>query len=317
MNERKSLAQRQSELRPDKIKICLPWLSSGTLTMLYAPRGVGKSQYAFNLALSIAQGGKWLNETCNRSKVLYIDGEMGASTFLSRLPEDLILDKETDSRLDMICPEDFKNCMVPSLGDPDHASWWIDQCKDYDLIVIDNYLTTCYPTYTKDSDLTLWNQAQKTLIKLREMQKAVIIVHHTSKGGVQYGSILKENIMDTILRLRQFPTQHLTNGLTWEVKIEKDRHNYFDREYEFMMDVMFLNDRTTTTRKDIRQARQIFIETKSRYGATSLEIATELGITTNEVKEIIYWAKKNNTPDERTNSEANYIDFTTKEEEWI
>jgi len=316
MNIIKSLSQRQAEERPDKIKICLPWLSSGTLTMLYAPRGVGKSQYAFNLAISIAQGTNWLDETCHRSKVLYIDGEMGASTFLSRLPEDLILDEITDNNLHMICPEDFKNCMIPSLGDPENYSWWIKQAEQYDLIIIDNYLTTCYPTFSKDSDLSLWNQAQKVLIRLREMQKAVIIVHHTSKGGVQYGSILKENIMDTILRLRQFPEQHLENGLTWEIKIEKDRHNYFKREYEFMMDVLFLNDRTVTKRQDLREARKNFINKKTQFGTTSLEIATVLGITTNEVKEIMYWAKKDVGP--RQDPEGlDYIDYTTKEEEWI
>lgn len=309
MNERKSLTARLAEIRPEQKKICLPWLSSGTLTMLYAPRGVGKSQYAFNLALAIAQGSGWLEETCNRSRVLYIDGEMGARTWLNRLPEDLILDELTDNNLDMICPEDFKNCIIPSLGDSDNYNWWVEQAQTYDLIIIDNYLTTCYPVFAKDSDISLWQQAQKVLIKFREMQKAVILVHHTAKSGVQYGSILKENIMDTILRLRQFPVQTLENGLTWEVKIEKDRHNYFKREFEFMMDVLFLNDRTTTIRKDLNKARRAFITEKSERGITPLEIATALGISTNEVKELVYKDKlfSKNKNEENENEESTWI----------
>ena len=56
--------------------------------MLYAPRGVGKTNLALSMAYAVASGGpvlKWTAPTAKR--VLYIDGEMPIDTLQERLWE--------------------------------------------------------------------------------------------------------------------------------------------------------------------------------------------------------------------------------------
>lgn len=290
-------------LRDKKKTYCPPFLTEGTCTMLYAPRGIGKSHFAFNMCLAIVKGSNWLGQRCNKAKVLYIDGEMGADSWVNRLPKDQVFPSDVSENLHLINPEDYQMNMVPSMADPLQREYWIKKIDPFDVIVIDNYLTTVYPKTNKDSDLTLWYDFLKLLLALKSRNKAVVIVHHTAKSGVQYGSVLKENQMNTIIRLRMFPEQSLYNGLTWEVKIEKDRDNVFKRETEFVMDIVFTDQEVYTTKKDARELRKELIEQYQRKGLSRSEMAQALGVETYQIAEFL---KKNKTNDEKQ-TEENWI----------
>jgi hypothetical protein len=301
MIQSKGLSTRflESDSLPEQIAIVPPWLTTGSLNMLYAPTGVGKSHFAFNLALTIAKGERWLREACRASKVLYVDGEMGARALLNRVPPETILGKAAENLM-TICPDDFALSIVPSIGDRANHEWWKEQARDFDVVILDNYLTTCYPVDPHDTELSLWQSALRLLLHYRERGKAVVMVHHTSKGGVQYGSSLKENVMDVILRLRQFPVQELPQGLTWEIKVDKDRHNHFKRDNEFLMDVVFTDETTYITRRPIREARVNYIYDKLHTGIVVGDIVQALGVSPIEAREILSEAKKRRNGEQET-----------------
>jgi hypothetical protein len=281
--------------RPDQKAIAMPWLISGTMTMIYSPSGHGKSMYCFNLALQIAQGGTWIGERCNTSKVLYIDGEMGGREWLKRIPSNIMFTDALNENFRLICPDDFDSAgNVPSLGSNYYSDLWLEMAQPYDVVIVDNYLTTCRPETNKDSDLDVWYRVQDLIIKLRNQNKAVIMVHHASKSGVQYGTVLKEVIVNTIMRIRQFPIQYLNNGLVLEVRVQKDRGNVFQGENESLIDLVFSDDGIISRKGDLNQARADYLLQHKRYGTTNAEMADALGITVGKVKELLYENKKQN-----------------------
>src|SRR5262249_35013187 len=73
------------ELPPRRL-IIDPWLPEKGLAMIYAPRGVGKTLFALSLSYAIAAGAPLLGFAAPEPRrVLYLDGEMPASTMQARL----------------------------------------------------------------------------------------------------------------------------------------------------------------------------------------------------------------------------------------
>jgi putative DNA primase/helicase len=291
----KSLFEIFTAERPEQTRIVAPYLLSGTMTMIYSPSGHGKSLYCFNLALQIAQGGIWLGQECRDSKVLYVDGEMGGREWLKRIPENIMFTDKLNTNFKLICPDDFPNSgNVPSIGSYNNLKMWLEMAAPYDVIIIDNYLTTCRPETNKDSDLDVWYRVQDFIIQLRNQNKAVIMVHHASKSGVQYGTVLKEVIVNTILRIRQFPNQYLENGVSLEVRVQKDRGNVFQGKNDFLVDLVITDEGVYSYLGDLDKLRADYILQHKRYGTTNAEMAEALGITVGKVKEIAYRFKKQN-----------------------
>src|SRR4051812_11736001 len=76
------LATRLEARRP----ILEPILASGTVALLYGPRGLGKSFVALALARAAAAGESFLGWRGSRPcRVLYLDGEMAAVELQQRL----------------------------------------------------------------------------------------------------------------------------------------------------------------------------------------------------------------------------------------
>src|SRR6267378_5853453 len=63
-----------------------PILPEQGLVMLYAYRGIGKTYIALGVAAAVSSGGPFLRWAAPRSrKVLYVDGELPASTLKERV----------------------------------------------------------------------------------------------------------------------------------------------------------------------------------------------------------------------------------------
>ena len=62
---------------PPRETLLAPWLPKAGLAMIYAPRGLGKTQTAIGTAWAIASGGGFLRWKCKPARrVLFLDGEM-------------------------------------------------------------------------------------------------------------------------------------------------------------------------------------------------------------------------------------------------
>lgn len=264
-----------------------PWLRSSTINMLFAPPGAGKSHWAFNLSLAVAGGTDWLGQKCLKSKVLYIDGEMGGSAWVRRLPGNFITG-DFEENFKMLSPDNFAQGSVPPLSDKKNHTFWLSKCEPYDVIFIDNYITCCLPTTGEDSDIGLFLVLKDLLVKLKRMGKAIVLIHHTNKGGSdQHGTIYKDVIMDTIFRLRKWPKQYLHNGLTWEVKIFKDRNNFFEKKEETMIDIVFREDGIEVSESNLDNCRVILTKELLDRGYSKVNIAEELRVSNNKVLDIL------------------------------
>ena len=86
-------AKKRLEMKLPIQKFLLsPWLLEGSLNMIYAWRGVGKTHVALEIACAVASGGRFLNWRVEDPKgVIYIDGEMPPNFFNQRLEIFLII----------------------------------------------------------------------------------------------------------------------------------------------------------------------------------------------------------------------------------
>lgn len=71
---------------PPREHVLTPWLPEQGLCMIYAPRGIGKTYVALNIAYAVASGTAFLHWKAPKPRgVLYLDGEMPAALMQERI----------------------------------------------------------------------------------------------------------------------------------------------------------------------------------------------------------------------------------------
>lgn len=204
-----------------------PFLYRESLTLLYAPPGVGKSLFCLSLACSLASASPFLSYTSmGRFRVLYVDGEMTLLDHKERLQSiagalDFPLDHDY---LRLITTSDFPNCLMPPLTTATGKKWFVEQANKYDVIIIDNL--GCVAARTDgQSDEQAWISIAPLLISARQAKKAVILIHHAGKSGEQLGTSLKEQAVDFKISLVRPLEAELgqSNSVSFELRFEKVR----------------------------------------------------------------------------------------------
>lgn len=210
------------------------WLTDGTISMIYAPTGAGKSCFAMQMAFCISQGIDFLSwASGGKRRVVYLDGEMGKRTVAHRFR--VIRNSYGDrvdlgAVLDYYTQEDFKTGL--NLARPDIQNEFLSVVRNYDVIILDNYVTLFTPLSSDktDSDIPTWERTQSLLLKLRELGKAVILIHHAGKSGAQLGTARKEYIIDNNISMRRFCdevnnlAEVKNNDVELRVVFDKERH---------------------------------------------------------------------------------------------
>tara|TARA_B100001093_G_scaffold265013_1_gene253401 strand:+ start:162 stop:1286 length:1125 start_codon:yes stop_codon:yes gene_type:complete len=192
---------------PEKRFLVSSFLPSSSFGMVYAPRGIGKSWFAFGLAKAIATGtdtflGWKIHEA---GDVLFVDGEMSlvdlkertqaifgsqGSSMFHLMPSEKLYQNGTPICLDM--PQEHE-AILQLLGYMEEAN------KRPKLIVLDNLSTLRRGVNENDNSET--EKLLSFLVKLRHMGYAVLVVHHTNKAGEQRGASIIEVPMDYIIKL--------------------------------------------------------------------------------------------------------------------
>jgi len=210
---------------PKKEYFLKPLLFRGSLMMIYASPGIGKTFTALGMGLAAASQGnflKWKSEVPART--LYVDGEMGDELTQSRLSK-LVVSVDyayKGENFKIICPDDFNNGEIPQISNPAHHGFYLEQARDKDLIIFDNYgcLTTKNGT---ESDEHVWDRCWGLIKQLKAMKKAIIIVHHAGKGGLQLGTSKKEQPLNWMIELRRPAIYEATEGARFELRFTKIR----------------------------------------------------------------------------------------------
>lgn len=226
--------------KPPQVRefILEPWLQQGDLVLLYAPTGMGKSFFCQDLLHSITCDLPFLDWRPRRPRrSVYLESEMGENITQKRFAD---LERSRPERftyyaVEVLSFEDFENFQLANISDPEEQKEYIQYFREWeaDVVVIDNYLTAARAITKFDSDLTIWARVQEWLIALRALGLTVILVHHSGKSGEQLGTSMRENLMDTVIKLqptklgRSLPI----NGFACELHFTKAR-KFFGRAKE-------------------------------------------------------------------------------------
>jgi len=193
-----------------------PILASNSIALLYGPRGLGKTFVALGIAWAVAGGGSFLGWTADRPRrVLYVDGEMAAVDLQKRLR---LLGSAPPTLQFLIA--DLGNRSLPDLGYVEGQLRLKDAWDDPALVVFDN-LASLVGVKTGDADC--WNELQRFLLIQRRHGRAMLLVHHANKQGLQRGTNRREDVLDLVMALKRPADYQPSDGARFELHFEKAR----------------------------------------------------------------------------------------------
>lgn len=221
-----------AEVHPDRPAVMGDWLKEGSICLIYGLRGCGKSTFAMGLAEAAANGCEFLRpewKPSRRYRVLYMDSEMGLEGMQRKFRQvdsacKVSISKET--KISLLCP-DHMGGSAWNLSDYTHQKTITElmMLNGHDLLIIDNLLGFSGPLFRGDDEMSVWKRLEDWIIPLRNLGRTVVIIHHSSKSGDQYGTIKKENPCDTVVRLEPVKDEWV-NGLSIDWHFTKGRWIY-------------------------------------------------------------------------------------------
>jgi putative DNA primase/helicase len=199
-----------------------PILPERSLSMLYAPRGIGKSWLGLSIGLAVASGGSLLRWMAPRPRrVLYVDGEMPLPDIQARLAAIMagLGGEIANNRFHIVAADNTEGGINLSNEDGQRA---LDaHLEGVDLLILDNLSTLLANGSEGASDS--WLPIQNWLLRLRRKGIAVLIIHHAGVNGKQRGTSRREDALDTVIGLRRPPDYAPEQGARFEVHMEKLR----------------------------------------------------------------------------------------------
>ena len=214
---------------PAREEILSPWLLTQSLNMIHSWRGVGKTHVALGIAYAVASGGTFLNWTAPKArKVLYIDGEMPAAALQERLASiALAAGLEPAPGMLRILTPDLQRGPMPDLATPAGQEAVNAILGDTDLALLDN-LSCLARSGGRENDAESWLPVAQWALSMRTQSRSVLFLHHSAKGGQQRGTSKREDLLDTVLRLKEPADYRHGEGARFEVHYEKARHLHGD-----------------------------------------------------------------------------------------
>jgi len=268
---------------PPREQVLAPWLPMQGLVMVYAARGVGKTFFALNVAYAVASGGSFLNWSAPKPRgVLYIDGEMPAVAMQERLANIVAhADKDISAPFHILTPDLQGLGGIPNLTRIEDIEA-IEQLMgdEIDLIVIDN-VSTLVRGGGRENDEESWRGAQDWLLSQRAQGRSVLLIHHAGKGGQQRGTSKREDVLDTVIKLKHPPLYEPEEGAKFEIHFEKSRGFYGDdaRSISAVLD----GETGIWTSQDLSESTFDRVVELEREGLSCTEIAGELEVNKSTV----------------------------------
>jgi AAA domain-containing protein/IclR-like helix-turn-helix domain-containing protein len=283
-----NLADFVAEPLPQRQHVMAPILPERGLAMLFAARGVGKTQIAVNMAWAVACGQPFLRWYAPKPRaVLYIDGEM---------PQELLQDRAKAMISPSACgpphPDFFRLLSMDrqelgtslNLALHDHQAAVEALLDNVDLLILDNISTLV--NSGRENDAESWNEMQDWLLNLRRLGKTVLLIHHSGRGGNARGTSKREDVLDIIIHLKHPEDYEPEDGARFEVHLTKARGVHGDDAlpFEARLDVIDNRDRWTT--HTLRDKVLDQIQELSRAGGTVRDIAEETGLSKSKVQRL-------------------------------
>lgn len=227
---------------PPRGMVLDPVIPTQGLAMLYSPRGVGKTYLALGISWAVATGQSFLRWRAPQArKVLFVDGELPASTLQERvaalrrgMPATLCgtateerqgnadgggLENQKEN-LRFITP-DLQEHGMPDISTRAGQAMIEDELDDAELLVLDNLSALIRSGNENEGES--WLPVAEWALRLRQQKISVLFLHHAGKSGAQRGTSRREDLLDTVIALKRPPDYCPTEGLRCEVRYEKAR----------------------------------------------------------------------------------------------
>jgi len=269
---------------PARTCILDPWLSSGDISMVFGPRGSGKTNLLLALALAIATGGSFGPWRATRPhKVAFLDGEMAGSSMQERLLMHLG-DVEPDPGYFRIFSPDLlpRGVSLPDLSTLEGQEAVDPTIDGAEVVIVDNLSSWCRSGIENEGES--WLSTQQWLSTLRRRGTSVVLVHHSGKSGQQRGTSRREDALDVVIELRRPADYDPRQGCRFEVVFSKARHLSGEQARSLSMQMTTsLDGRASWTWSTLEASTFEKVADCAREGLTQGEIAAELGVNKSTV----------------------------------
>ncbi|WP_279355690.1 AAA family ATPase [Fundidesulfovibrio agrisoli] len=283
-------AQLLSMQLPQREYFLNPVIPRQGLVMIYAPRGVGKTFVALTLAYAVASGQRVFRwQAPQPRRVLYLDGEMPASTMQERLAA-IVTGFEQElpgpDWLRFITPDlQGIGARMPNLATPEGQAALLPHLEGVDLVILDNLATLARAG--RENDAEGWLPVQEWMLGLRQRGLSVCLIHHAGKGGQQRGTSSREDVLDTVIALKRPPDYRQEEGARFEVHLEKARGICGDEAKSFEATLDAQGEALVWRCKDIEDVRLAQVQALHSEGMTVRDIAEETGIARSTVHRMV------------------------------
>ncbi len=266
---------------PERVQLLGPLIHAGDLAMVFAGRGVGKTQVCLSIGAALAFGAVFLRWKAPKPVgVLYLDAEMAGAVMQQRvasfIPEDAADDLADNFRLftpDLL-PEGQPLPDLSTLAGQQMIEPLIDDKTR--VIVIDNVSAWCRTG--KENESESWVPVSNWLLTLRRRGIAVLLVHHAGKNGEQRGNSKKEDLLDIVIQLKRAGDYDPRTGAAFTWAVTKGRHLVGDDAAELDLVLTIDNGVARWAFKEAEASSAERILALADEGLTAPMIAEELGI---------------------------------------
>ena len=211
---------------PPRVPIVDPVICDGYLVQVHAWRGIGKSMFLMQLALSVACGRKFLKwDVPAPVPVLLVDGEMPLADLQARMLQVAYATDEGDEMLP--APGNFH--LLSAMGEPggiaslatEEGQARFEPYLACAKVLIFDHLSALFASDQDENDASSWTKIQAWFLKLRAMGKIVVWAHHDNKSREQRGTSKREDILSVSIHLKEIDDD--TDGTHFKLKFDKHR----------------------------------------------------------------------------------------------
>jgi hypothetical protein len=257
------------------------WVTSQSLGMIHAWRGVGKTFFALETAFAIASGGSYLKwDAPAARRVLYIDGEMPGSVLQERVAR-IAASAETEPLTDFLrfVTPDANAGPLPDFATKEGQERYAAVLEGVDLVVVDNL--SCLARYGgRENEGESWLPLADWALQQRAEGRAVLFIHHSGKGGAQRGTSRREDLLDYVINLRRPDDYRAQEGARFVVSFEKARGLTGDAVSEFEASLTTdKHGRQSWVRTQVEDAELHVVAELVKAGALQKDIADEMSLS--------------------------------------
>lgn len=284
--------ERLSRLDIPARKVLLgDWFRERELCMIYGQTGRGKSLVAMTIALAIAGGGgafEW--EGHKPRSVLYLDAEMDVGDLKERcgflwhtivggdkgaaLRNLTFLSRHLANHQGAAFPDLVDPCGVQSLME------YVGLIRPK-LIILDNL--SMMAEVTDENDAAAMTPLLTTIGKLRAMECAVLLVHHTGKQEGKYrGSSKLAAPFETIIQLAE--NKYGADGsAAFTLKTDKDRSGLGPKSFRACLQVNYGKGRWVLGSGKGEELKTLCLAVRTRNYRSQKALALGLSLSTGEI----------------------------------